>query len=285
LSGHLGPLIGQIMEDETKNLFYSLGYNIIKEQVIYPNIDKVINFIETPSPEPRNQIILKQPFYSPGGIVAASIKKLHCTRGDIIDLKTDIQTAQGSEDLTLQRISGGIIITNKMLTNDFLAETIGDNIYCWDSSRLFFYSAKIMKSKLFSLNGAVRENGIPDQNKYSYLREINTDKDSTVRNICNIAIFIDEHDQSFVYSNDHHTAVMDYIYTTEIKPFIEKFDLNVHSRFEVHVLGKAKPDLVRKAHIKFIQEYTKTPKRIGATFDAELPIFHYGVAPWSILVS
>ena len=273
------------MEDEAKKLLHSLGYNIIKEQVIYPNIDKVINFIGTPIPEPTNQIILKQPFFSPDGIIAASIKKIQFTKRDIASLKTDIETARTTTDFTLQHISGGLIIANKMLTKDFLEETLEDGIYCWDISRLFFYSAKIMKSKTLSLNGAVRECEIPDKPKYSYLREMNSDKDSTIRNIASYMIFVDEHDPTFVYSNDHHTEIMNYIYNNEIKPFIEGTDLNIHSHFEVHVLGKAKSDLVREAHIRFIQKYIKTPREIGATFDAELPIFHYGVAPWSILVS
>lgn len=274
------------MEIEVRRLLFSLGYNVVKEPVIQPNIDKVISFIGDLRPKPKFKTVLNQPLFSPDGIIAVSIKKGNFSDTDITRLLKDIEEAKkDKEDYTLQNITGGLIISNMMLLPSDIDKIFERGIYCWDMPRLLFYSTKVQKYKLLSGYAPVREKIMDVSIKSSYIRQFRLSEkvDNTIN--ATFVIFIDKHDSRFIYSNDHHNEIMEYIYEKEIKKQIENSDMNVNSKFEIHVLGKANSELVRTAHIDFTQKNTKSiDYEIGASFEAYVPVFHYGVAPWAVLI-
>jgi len=290
LTGHLAPYIGSSAERDVKKLLEALGYSILRENVIHPNIDKVIKFIGIPKPEPQNQCFLQKPIFSPPSedIIAVSIKQRDIRISDIKQLLEDIEEAKLCEDPTLHNISSGLIITNFTKLPSEINRYFEMGIYCWDLRRLFFYASKINRLRHMSSIGPVREFIIdsPSLNiKASYLRLLNPSYESKNTIVGKFVIFIDEHDSEFIYSADHHTEVLEYIYSKEIKPMIEQRDFNVYSQFEVHVLGKAAPELIRNSYIEFSRRYLRSnEKGIGALFAADIPIYQYGVSPWSILI-
>jgi len=289
LAGHLGPLIGDTAEKDVKRLLELLGYSIIKENVIHPNIDKIVKFIGEPKPKSKYPCLLKKPIFSPSeeDIIAVSIKKGNFSDSDITNLLENIEDAKRSEkDITLQNIKSGILISNYTKSPSEIDRYLDRGIYCWDLCRLLFYASKASKAKKLSNMAPVREYNIDLNIKSSYLRLWNLS--TAHENILPVKflLFIDEHDSDFIYSADHHSELMEYLYCREIKTMMEERDISVEAQFEVHVLGKANPDLVTKAHIDFSRKYLRSKdEEIGALFTADIPIFQYSISPWSVLIN
>jgi len=287
LAGHLAPVIGSIAEKNVKILLELLGYGIIRENVIQPNIDKIINFLGEPIPIPPNPCKLEQPIYSPDGYIAVSIKKGDFSDGDVTSLINDIAEAQNHEtDHILQKVEGGLILSNALKLPSEINNYRERGIFCWDISRLFFYSAKAKNSQELSKIAPVKETIMDEGKQISYLRQWNISYELKNTIVGKFILFIDNHESEFIYSTDHNNEILDYIYKVEINPFIEDRDLSVYSYFEIHVLGKANEDLVKTSYINFAREHAKNnPKEIGVTYSAELPIYHYSVSPWAILLT
>ena len=276
------------MEEDVKNLLELLGYSILRENLIkYPGIDKIAKFIGVPKPTPPNPCSLQKPIYSPNGYIAISIKKGDFTISDINKFLEDIKEArQDEEDDPLKNIEGGLIISNFVKLPSEINEIKKKGVYCWDLVRLMFYASKARNAKILSKFGSVRENIIDLEDiKATYLRQWQTNLASDNTLPLKILIFIDEHESEFIYSADHNKRVLEYIYNKEIKTMIDERDINVDAQFEIHVLGKANPDLVRKSYLDFSREHLKqNESQLGTKFAAEIPIFQYSISPWSILI-
>ncbi len=278
-------MIGSTAEYQIKKLLELLGYQVIRENVIQPSIDKIINFIGEP-PSLKYKCVLKKPIFSPDGNIALSIKRGNFTGSDITDLLDDIAEARAHEsDYLLQNINSGMLISNSLKNPSEINEYLERGIKCWDGSRMYFYSAKAYTIKELSKVAPLKEEHLDVDFNASYLRQWKFDnkKENTING--RFILFIDEHDSEFIYSTDHNERILNLIYDDEIKTMIEERDINVFSYFEIHVLGKANEDLVKTSYLNFSRRNTNPDKKeIGATFIANIEIIQYGVSPWAILL-
>lgn len=285
LAGHLGPLLGDTAEKDVRNLLEILGYSIIREPNITPNIDKIIKFIGKPKLPNNIPCKIIKPLFSPEGIIAISIKKGAFGNSDVKDLLTDIMNAKKSDDETLKNINSGMILSNNTINPNQIDKILKNGIYCWDLTRLLFYASKCRCLKTLSYDGAIRENILKTKINATYIRQwkISDLKDNTIEGI--FKIFIDEYKDDFIYSRDHHEQILDIIFNEEIKPLVEERDLNVYAQFEIHVLNIANVELIKKTHIDCSQKYIRDKMgEIKITFKADLPIYRYRTSPWSVLI-
>lgn len=286
MSGHLAPMIGSTAEDQIKILLELIGYQIIRENVIQPSIDKVINFVGDPKPVTKFKCVLREPKFSPKGNIAVSIKRGNFKDSDVTDLLEDIEEAKSSSiDYLLQNINSGLLISNALKNPSDINRYKERGVICWDVSRLFLYASKAYTIKQLSQISPLKEENLDLTFSASYLRQwrLDPDKQNTING--NFIVFIDEHDSNFIYSTDHNELVLKQIYEKEIKTMVEERDLNVYSKFEIHVLGKANENLVRTSYLDFSRMNTKKDqKEIGATFMADLGIIQYSVSPWAVLL-
>jgi len=286
LSGHLAPMIGSTAEDQVKKLLEYLGYQILRENVIKPSIDKIIKYTGEPKPKLNNKCVLKEPKFSPKGNIAVSIKTGNFKDSDVTDLIKDIDEAKNHpDDYLLQNIDSGLIISNSLKKPSEIDSYKDRGIICWDISRLFFYASKVNIIKDMSESAPIKEVNLELNFYASYLRQWTFDKSKSNTINGRFIVLVDEHDSEFVYSTDHNSNVLNEIYKKEIKTMIEERDLNVFSSFEIHVLGKANEELVKSSYLDFSRENTKgNQKDIGARFRADLEIVQYSVSPWAALL-
>jgi hypothetical protein len=192
--------------------------------------------------------------------------------------------AKESRNETLRSVEGMVIITNFTRKEKDLDDLRAKNIYCWDGRRLIFYSAKAQAIQDLSTKSSVQEIAIEGINCSSYLIAIETDPVAKARNVIttHIVVFIDDHDKNLIIGADHVEKMLSYIYGKSLKPIIDSTKMDIQVSLQIHALGVVSEKIVKESYRGYANDHIKHNK---AFFPAELPIFHYGSAPWAIIYS
>jgi hypothetical protein len=281
LAGHFGPDIGRAMEDSFVSLLYRLGYIVHEKCGHKTGLDVIAEFYGEPiDPKPTYPCNLLPPFFAPSGIIAFSLKRSYFSKKDIAELVTKVNEAKKLKDPVLSSIKGKVIATNISMKESAIDSLFLQKIYCWDSRRLFFYAAKAQTIQNLASKGPVTETSIDDFKQASCIVEIETSEKLKNTLLANVTVFIDDHSKELTVGSQHMEKILTFVYEKSLKQIAErtKFDLQVS--LSVQVLGIVNETVIKNTYKKYVMETASHPR---VFFPAELVVFQYGAAPWSIL--
>jgi hypothetical protein len=269
------------MEDSFVSLLFRLGYTVYVKCDQKTGLDVVAKFYGEPiDPKPPNPCNLLPPFFAPSGIVAFSLKRSYFSKNDVNELIAKVYKARKLKDPVLSSIEGMVIATNFSLRESDVDSLLSQKVYCWDGRRLIFYSAKVQIIQDLASKGPVTETSISDLNQTSCLIEIETAEKIRNTLLANVAVFVDDHSKDLTVGSQHMERILAFVYEKSLKQIAESTKFDVQVSLSVHALGIVNETIVRNAYKKYIMETASHPK---VFFPAELVIFQYGAAPWSIL--
>lgn len=267
------------MEDEFANLIERLGYRVLRKRDIKSGIDIIAKFADEPIPKPPKSCSLLRPFFSPDAVTAFSLKRGDFGKDDVDDLTKKVERAKSIVgDIVLKSINGAVMVTNYSKTEGKLDKLLQNNVYCWDSRRLIFYSAKARSAFDLAQKGPVVETGFDGTIKASYLMETET---ATKAILANVTIMIDDHDKNLILGYDHMRNILTFVYQKSLRPIVGSTRLDVQVLFKIHILGIADKNLVEHAYSDYAKEQSHHPQVV---FSAAPVIFQYGAAPWTALL-
>ncbi len=228
-------------EDKAWKLIRALGYEICEQPNEKYDIDCIAKF----NSELPLHKSLKKPRFSPSGLTAFEVTSQTITQKKISAFKEKL--VKYNADNTSSEISGGVILTDKSISNSMYDKMKKQDIFGWGSSRVVFYWQKIRIFGSWSAYGNVTEIEVDDD--ISYLRCFSPTSDYLFR----FAIFFDDH--AHVLSPAKTKAIMEKIREKSISPLIEQGLSPINVWFEYHALGGIK-DLTKDL-LSFVDKWRK----------------------------
>lgn len=210
-------------ENKAWNLIRALGY----ETCDLPNEEYDIDCIARFNTELPPNKSLKRPRFSPLGLTAFEVTSQRVSERKFTRLKEKI--VRYNEDHSDSRITGGIVLTDKTISNSMYDHMKSQDIFGWGSSRVVFYWQKIRIFGSWSTYGIVSEIELDDNT--SFLRCFSPGSEQLFR----FAIFVDDH--AHVLSPAKTKLIMERIREHSLSPLIERGLSPVNVWFEYHALG------------------------------------------------
>lgn len=228
-------------EDKAWNLIRALGYEICDLPNEEYNIDCIAKF-NTGLPLNRS---LKRPRFSPPGLTAFEVTSQRISERKFTRFKQKI--VRFNEDHSGSEISGGILLTDKSISNSMYQRMKNQDIFGWGSSRVVFYWQKIRVFGSWSAYGTTTEIEIDEVT--SVIRCFTSSSEQLLR----FAIFFDDH--AHVLSPAKTKAIMERIRGQSLSSFIELGLTPINVWFEYHALGGVR-DLTEDL-LSFINEWRR----------------------------
>jgi len=270
LPGHFSQILGDAAEDDFYSLALHLGYRVVRERNPVPGIDFVAEFDGE-----RPNLQLQRPIFSPDGITAFSVKRGDFGNDDIAILKDYIDDAHKSNDPTLNKIRGGVIVTSSLKSEGTLNDLATQQLFCWDVRRMMLYSSKARLAAEWSDLGLVTEMPMHRKLVGSYML--------VPYELCHgvlktkVSVFVDNHD--LVLQGDHMNTALNEIYKNGLKPMIRSMSAKeIETTIVVHSAGP----IQRRVVLQACDDFAKGDQHAGVTFLVSGFEFQsYSAAPWT----
>jgi len=210
-------------ENKAWNLIRALGYEICD----LPNEEYDIDCIATFNSEPPLNRSLKRPRFSPQGLTAFEVTSQRISERKFTGFKQKIVSF--NEDHSGSQISGGVLVTDRSISNSMCKLMKDQGIFGWDSSRVVFYWQKVRAFGSWSAYGAVNEIEVDEVT--SCLRCFSPNSEQLFR----FAVFFDDHIHTL--SPAITKTIMERIREQLLSPLIELGLTPINVWFEYHALG------------------------------------------------
>lgn len=232
---------GMEAEDKAWELIRALGYEVCD----LPNEDYDIDCIAIFNSNLPPKKSLKRPRFSPLGLTAFEVTSQRISERKFSNFKQKIVSY--NRDHVDSTISGGVLLTDKSVSNSMYVRLRSQDIYGWGSGRVVFYWQKIRIFNSWRAFGTVTEIEIDQVS--SCLRCFSPSSKELFR----FAIFFDDH--AHVLSPAEARFVMERIREQTLAPFVDQGLTPVKVWFEYHALGGVRD--LRKDLLSFIDEWRK----------------------------
>jgi len=209
-------------ENKALNLIRALGYEICD----LPNEEYDIDCIAIFNTNPLNKS-LKRPRFSPYGLTAFEITSQRISERKFRRFKQKI--VNFNEDHRDSPISGGILLTDRSISNSMYRRMQEQGIFGWGSNRVVFYWQKVRTFGSWSAYGTVNE--VEVDGVTSFLRCFSPNSDQLFR----FAVFFDDH--AHTLSPARTKSIMERIREQTLSPFLELGLTPLNVWFEFHALG------------------------------------------------
>jgi hypothetical protein len=273
LPGHFSQILGDSAEEDFYALARAIGYGIIRYRNPVPGIDFVAEFTGRTV---ENCALLRPP-YSPDGLTAFSVKSGDGGSNDVTDLRDYLSQCRSSNEPTLQRIAGGVLVLGAVRTQDQINHLHDEGIFCWDVKRLIFYSVKAKTVARLGDTGRVVEHPLTNGIKGGFVQAPQAMISRSAIGV-EVHVFLDDH--NMVVQGDHLTGILDQVYSVGLQPMITAMQYDIELRISLHAMGPIQRTVVDQAY----RDYSSR-NRPGLILPADqgLGMQSYCTAPWTAI--